>query len=517
VNKTARLLRFTKLLKLMRLVRVRRILERYEQVLGVLHSTAGNSFQVFKLTAGIFLGGHPQQICRRFRVCPPACSHGSCVAAVGHILCCFWFLVGEDELHSDCTPDGSESCVRTEGWISSKGMKDENTFDQYLMSLYWGMTTMTTVGYGDISAATRAEQIYCIAAMLIGGFMFGIIIGSLSNIIASASPLESNKKSRLAEISEWLQLRAVPVHLRRDIYEYYRTLYTEGSETGLDEREILRELPHQMAKPLIKHMFTSDKAVFDMQCWKMLRLHTLPYFTQVEVALALRPLHMYAHHTYSSEAASNKGCVGCIRFFQKKVAYDEAKKREEGVIFEEGVDDDRSIYIVQEGMVDITQKDPKDPTKPPKTARLLKGDCFGESCLLYIDDDAKYSRNYSAFAATDCNLLMLNREAINSLPDAAIECLKPLAMRRQERIHAKAIEKLREEGIIFDEVGNAITDNSDINTSEAAMITTVRTLQTTTLSMLLVPSVHIWTDSRTAFRMTSAPPTHPSLFICLHP
>ena len=57
VNKTARLLRFTKLLKLMRLVRVRRILERYEQVLGVLHSTAGNSFQVFKLTAGIFLGG----------------------------------------------------------------------------------------------------------------------------------------------------------------------------------------------------------------------------------------------------------------------------------------------------------------------------------------------------------------------------------------------------------------------------------------------------------------------------
>jgi hypothetical protein len=57
VNKTARLLRFTKLLKLMRLVRIRRILERYEQVLGVLHSTASNSFQVLKLTAAIFLGG----------------------------------------------------------------------------------------------------------------------------------------------------------------------------------------------------------------------------------------------------------------------------------------------------------------------------------------------------------------------------------------------------------------------------------------------------------------------------
>lgn len=406
---------------------------------------------------------------------------------MGHILCCFWFLAGEDELHSNCTPDENESCIRTEGWITSKGLRDDHisTFDQYLMSLYWGMTTMTTVGYGDISAATRAEQIYCIVAMLIGGFMFGIIIGSLSNIIASASPLESNKKSRLAEIAEWLQLRAVPIHLRTDIYEYYRTMHTEGSETGVNEREILRELPHQMAKPLIDHMFTVDKALFKMECWQTLRLNKLPYFTQVEVALALRPLHLYAHHTYSIEEASNKGCIGCIRLFQKKVAYKEERQREEGVIFQEGIDDDRSIYIVQEGLVDITLSE--DPESGQEVrARLQTGDCFGESCLLYIDDDAKYVRNYSAYAATDCKLLMLNREAIKSLPHAAIECFKPLAMRRQERIHAKAIEKLRDEGIIFDQIGNAITENATSSTSDAALITKVRTLQTASFPVSLL-------------------------------
>ena len=56
VNKTVRLLRFTKLLKLLRLVQIKRILERYEQVLGVLHSTAGNCFEIFKLTGAIFFG-----------------------------------------------------------------------------------------------------------------------------------------------------------------------------------------------------------------------------------------------------------------------------------------------------------------------------------------------------------------------------------------------------------------------------------------------------------------------------
>lgn len=397
--------------------------------------------------------------------------HTARTVVVGHVLCCFWFLAGEDELHRDCTPTNEVDCVRTEGWITTTELRgnDVTKFDQYLKSLYWGMTTMTTVGYGDISASTTAEQIYCIIAMLIGGFMFGVIIGSLSNIIASASPLESNKKTRLAEVSEWLQLRSVPIHLRADIYEFFRTLYTEGCETGLDEHAILRELPYQMAQPLVDHIFNVDSGIFKMQCWHSLRLDTLPYFTQVEVATALRPLQVGAHHVYNARV-KDPCCIGAIKFFRKRVAYEEERQRAEGTIFQEGVDDDRSIYIIQEGMVDITREDRNE------VVRLKKGDSFGESCLLYIDDDAKYSRNFSAYAATDCKLLMLNRNAIKSLPDAAIERLKPLSMRRQERIHKKAMEKLREEGVNFDESGNAVwsSHTGNLGSDDAVMITRVR-------------------------------------------
>lgn len=101
---------------------------------------------------------------------------------------------------------------------------------------------------------TTTEKIYIMFAMLVGGFMFGIIIGSLTNIIGTNNPLEVNKQARLAEIAGWLQVRNVPMHLRQDIYEYYRTMYNL-TETGISEREILDDLPHTLAEPLIKHMF----------------------------------------------------------------------------------------------------------------------------------------------------------------------------------------------------------------------------------------------------------------------
>jgi CRP-like cAMP-binding protein len=146
------------------------------------------------------------------------------------------------------------------------------------------------------------------------------------------------------------------------------------------------------------------------------------------------------------------------------------QSREVGVIFDEDVDDDRSIYIIMEGYVDIKKKErayQDDGTwtfqldvagnvvyKENPHVRLHKGDCFGESCLLYLDDNAEYKRNYSAVAATDVKLFMLNRTAINNLRETqpeAFEKLKPYEMRRLEKMHNKAVETLRAQGVAISE------------------------------------------------------------------
>jgi Ion channel len=45
------------------------------------------------------------------------------------------------------------------------------------------VTTILTVGYGDISAFTMSEKIYCVILMLIGVFSFSFATGALASII----------------------------------------------------------------------------------------------------------------------------------------------------------------------------------------------------------------------------------------------------------------------------------------------------------------------------------------------
>ena len=55
----------------------------------------------------------------------------------------------------------------------------------FIMSLYFIVTTTSTVGYGDLSASTTAERIYCIFIMLAGVTSFTFISGALSSILSN--------------------------------------------------------------------------------------------------------------------------------------------------------------------------------------------------------------------------------------------------------------------------------------------------------------------------------------------
>ncbi|TFB24037.1 potassium channel protein [Filobacillus milosensis] len=55
---------------------------------------------------------------------------------------------------------------------------EPETFESYFTSLWWVMTTVTTVGYGDISPVTLAGQIFAMLVVYIVGIgLMGVVIG----------------------------------------------------------------------------------------------------------------------------------------------------------------------------------------------------------------------------------------------------------------------------------------------------------------------------------------------------
>lgn len=98
---------------------------------------------------------------------------------INHIIACLWYFVAKME---DFDPDS---------WTSRHNVYHLSTYEIYLTSLYWTLTTVTTVGYGDYVAKTLVEKIFCLCIMTFGVLTYSFTIGALSSIVNTLN--EKNK------------------------------------------------------------------------------------------------------------------------------------------------------------------------------------------------------------------------------------------------------------------------------------------------------------------------------------
>lgn len=76
-------------------------------------------------------------------------------------------------------------------WLAEPLYSEMSSSEQYLSSFYFTITTITTVGYGDMSAATFAEKITAIFIMFVGVIAFSFASGTLTNYIAQQDQLNA--------------------------------------------------------------------------------------------------------------------------------------------------------------------------------------------------------------------------------------------------------------------------------------------------------------------------------------
>lgn len=100
-----------------------------------------------------------------------------------HFSACFWIFT------ADLSVDDRQE--ETINWIFSNEFDDVSRSELYLTSLYFSITTMTTVGYGDMSGTNTGERIVCMALMIAGVLFFTYTSGIITNIITNEE--EENK------------------------------------------------------------------------------------------------------------------------------------------------------------------------------------------------------------------------------------------------------------------------------------------------------------------------------------
>ena len=106
------------------------------------------------------------------------------------------------------------------------------------------MTTVSTVGYGDITPTAAEERAYAIIAMAVGTGIFGYVIGSATNIMsASTSARDVELDERMGRLQEWLSEKDMPSTMQTHLRRHFRFLWAHELSPASRDREYLSQCP----------------------------------------------------------------------------------------------------------------------------------------------------------------------------------------------------------------------------------------------------------------------------------
>ncbi|KAG7668893.1 hypothetical protein Ndes2437B_g06625 [Nannochloris sp. 'desiccata'] len=116
---------------------------------------------------------------------------------------------------------------------------------RYLTSLYFSISVLTTVGFGDISAFTVPEMALSGVYMLCSLFYFGYIVnvvGALLSEVSARARSAANLRTKLEDTELWMAERRIPPDLQHQIRRFYFELWAPHGG-GLLDADYFLELP----------------------------------------------------------------------------------------------------------------------------------------------------------------------------------------------------------------------------------------------------------------------------------
>merc|ERR1712048_1276489 len=150
------------------------------------------------------------------------------------------------------------------GFLANYQDVEGSLWHEYLAAWYWSMTTLTTVGYGDIIPTSDQERAYAILAMVVGGSFYGYIVGTITSVVAQNDLNSSTYYDRMDLIQAWLDHHHLPQDLRRELRHHFENYLTEKSAAV--EADIFHDLTPQLQPQVGEYILHEDikhNALFD--------------------------------------------------------------------------------------------------------------------------------------------------------------------------------------------------------------------------------------------------------------
>ena len=138
-------------------------------------------------------------------------------AVLVNMISCLWYFVARVEGAFD-SPSDWPGGQRPMSWVTAATLGEQPLAECskariYLAGAYFAVTTLTTVGYGDITPKTSLEHGVAIGVMFVGILFFSFVVNSMGAALASSSAAARRSaalRAKFAEVEGWARARALP-------------------------------------------------------------------------------------------------------------------------------------------------------------------------------------------------------------------------------------------------------------------------------------------------------------------
>uniref|UniRef100_A0A3P9IWA7 Potassium voltage-gated channel, subfamily H (eag-related), member 6a n=1 Tax=Oryzias latipes TaxID=8090 RepID=A0A3P9IWA7_ORYLA len=297
-------------------------------------------------------------------------------ALIAHWLACIWYAIGNMERTGSARVGGMKI-----GWLDNladqigKEYNDSDTSsgpsieDKYVTALYFTFSSLTSVGFGNVSPNTNPEKIFSICVMLIGSLMYASIFGNVSAIIQRLYSGTARYHTQMLRIKEFIRFHQIPGGLRQRLEEYFQHAWSYTN--GIDMNAVLKGFPECLQADICLHLNRS------------------------------------LLHNCSAFHGANKGCLRALAMrFRTTHAPPGDTLVHSGDIL-------TALYFISRGSIEILRDD-------VVVAILGKNDIFGEPISLY-GRPSKSSADVRALTYCDLHKILRDDllEVLDMYPDFA--------------------------------------------------------------------------------------------------
>lgn len=138
------------------------------------------------------------------------------------------------------------------GWVLINPTTTEDQTTYFIKAVYWTVTTLTTIGYGDITPTTNIGRLYTMVIMILGVGVYGIVIGNVTRMMAAGDRHKELARERMSDLATFMKYYNIPERLQQNVSSYYQHLITKRLTDN--DNKIINELPQALQQELQIYM-----------------------------------------------------------------------------------------------------------------------------------------------------------------------------------------------------------------------------------------------------------------------